>query len=56
MGHLQRDFLYVYLTTFFGVCNFGNTWAMKVILISETSKFDIDFKNVQKKYFFLFLR
>ena len=30
-GFLKQDVLNSYLTTSFAVCNFGNTWAMKVI-------------------------
>ena len=32
---LKEDFLDIYLTMFLGVCNFGNTPAMKVIFFLE---------------------
>ena len=51
---LKRDFLDIDLTTFFGVRNFGNTSAMRVIFFSKCSKFELDFKNekkIQKKLF-----
>ena len=38
----------IYLTTFFGVCNFGNTTAMRVIFFKKCSKFNIDFDNALK--------
>ena len=55
---LKRDFLYIDVTMFFGVRNFGNTSAMRVILFfSKCLKFKLDFKNAKKnreKYFFVF--
>ena len=37
-GPLKRDFLDICLTTFFGIHNFRNTSAMRVIFILEISK------------------
>ena len=34
-GLLNRDFLDIYLTTFFGVRNFGNKSAMKVLFFAN---------------------
>ena len=39
------DFLEIWLTMFFGVRNFGNTSAMKVIFVRKRSKFNLHFKN-----------
>ena len=47
-GPLKRDFLDKYLTTFFGVRNFGNESAMKVIFFLQYSKFNVDFGNARK--------
>ena len=48
MGHLQLDFLNIYLTTFFGVSNFGKIRAIKVIYFEKSSKFDVYLKNAHK--------
>ena len=37
-GLLNRDFLDIYLTTFFGVRNLGNKSAMKVIFFLQMFK------------------
>ena len=47
-GLLESDFLDIYLTTFFGICNFGNTLAMRVIFSWKCSKFYRHFKNAEK--------
>ena len=49
------DFLDIDLTTFFGVRNFGNTSAMRVIFFSKCSKFELDFKNEKKNQKKLFV-
>ena len=36
-----------FITTFFGVRNFGNTLAMRVIFVPKCSKFNLDFKNAE---------
>ena len=41
---LKQEFLDIYFTTYFGVRNFGNTSAMRVILFWNRSKFNIDLK------------
>ena len=54
----KQDFLDNYLATFFRVCNFGNTSAMRVMFFSKSSKFNIDFKYAKKiqEKFFSFVR
>ena len=37
-GPLKKDFLNIYLITFFGVRNFGNTSAMRVIFFLKIFK------------------
>ena len=37
-GPLKRDFLDIYLTTFFGIRNFGNTSAMRVTFLVKVFK------------------
>ena len=49
-GPSKQDFLDNYLTTLFGVRNFGNTSAIRVIFVSKCSKFNVDFKNAKKKF------
>ena len=44
-GPIKRDFLDIYLTTFFGVCKFKNTSDMRVILFL---KFNLNFENARK--------
>ena len=47
---LKRDFVAIDLTLFFGLRNFGNTSARRVILFFwEYSKLKRDFKNAEKK-------
>ena len=48
MGHLQLDFLAIYLTTSFGVSNFRKIQAIKVIYFGKSSKFDAYLKNAHK--------
>ena len=48
-GPLKRGFLGIYLSTFFGVCNFKNTSAMRVIFFFKCSKLNLDFENAKKK-------
>ena len=45
---LKRDFLDIYLITSFGVRNFGNEYAKRVIFFSKSSKFDVDFEIAQQ--------
>ena len=40
-GPLKRDFLDIYLTMFFGVCNFVNASAMMVIFLWKCSKINL---------------
>ena len=47
---LKRDFLDIYLTTYFGVRNFGNASAMKVSIFWKYSKFNLDLKNPPKNW------
>ena len=44
----KRDFTDIYLITFFGDVNFGNTLAMTVIFFPKLSKFTGNFKNAEK--------
>ena len=44
----KRDLTDIYLITFFGDVNFGNTLAMTVIFFSKLSKFTVNFKNAEK--------
>ena len=44
-GLQKRDLLDIYLTTVFGVYNFQNTWAMRVISFWKCSKFNVAFQN-----------
>ena len=46
---LKRDFLNVYLTTFFGVSQFKNRLAMKVIFFWKRLKLDLNSENAKKK-------
>ena len=46
-GPVKRHFLHIYLTTFSGVCNFGNTSAMRVIFLCKIVKFNPAFKNAE---------
>ena len=49
--HYKRDFLNIKLTTFFGVGNFANTSAMRVILFFwKCSKCYLHFKNAEKSF------
>ena len=48
MGHLKRDFVDSYLTSFFLFRNFGNTSAMRVICFSKGSTINVDLKNAHK--------
>ena len=43
----KGDFLEIFLTTFFGVCNYKNTSVMRVISFSNSSKFNLAFKNAE---------
>ena len=45
----KRDFLDIYLTTVFGVCNFKHTSAMRVTFSWKCSKFYLHFKNGENK-------
>ena len=47
---LKRNALDTCLTTSFAVCNLGNTWAMRVILVWKCSKFNVDLKNGEKSW------
>ena len=56
-GPLKREFLDIYLSKSFGVGNFENTEAMRVIFFSKFSKFNADYENSgkkTKKRFFVF--
>ena len=46
---IKQDFTEIFLITFFGDGNLGNTSAMRVIFFLKTSKFNVDFKNAEKK-------
>ena len=48
-GLQKRDFLDIYLTTVFGVCNFKHTSAMRVTFSWKCSKFYLHFKNGENK-------
>ena len=52
-GPLKREFLDIFLTTFFTIRNFGNTSAMRVIFFLKVFKilctFQICRKKIQKK-------
>ena len=54
-GSSEKEFLDNYITTFFGVRNFGNTWGMSVIVFWKCSKFNLDSENAKnnsrKKFF-----
>ena len=47
-GPVKRDSLDIYLTTFFGIRNFGNTSALSVIFFWKCSKFYLQCKNTEK--------
>ena len=49
-GSPKREFLDIYLITFWGVPNFGNTYYMRVLLFfsPKLSKIDVDFRNAEK--------
>ena len=47
---MKGDFLEICLTTFFGVCNFDNTTAMRSIFFWKCSKFKLDFKNAKTNW------
>ena len=47
-GPLKRDFLVIYLTTFFGSGKFKNTSAMRVITFWKCSKFNLNLENGKK--------
>ena len=49
-GPLKRDFLDIYLIMLFGVCQFKNTSAMRIIFFWKCSKLNLDFENAQKKW------
>ena len=44
-GSSERDFLDIYLTTFFGVRKFKNTSAMRVIFFLEMFKIESKFRK-----------
>ena len=46
-GHLKQDVLDIYLTTYQGTCNFGNTSAMRVMLFLKYWKLNLDVKNAE---------
>ena len=48
-GPLKRDFLDIYLTTSFGVHNFKNASAMRVIFFLEMFKIESKFRKGKKK-------
>ena len=48
-GPLKCDFLDIYLTTFFGIRNFGKTLAMKVIFFVKVRQILLKFKKCRKK-------
>ena len=48
-GPLKREFLDIYLSKSFGVGNFGNTEAMRVIFLWKCSKFNGDLENAENK-------
>ena len=47
---LKRDSLDIYLTTFFGVRNFKNTSAIRVIFFWKCSKLNRNLQNVKKNW------
>ena len=47
-GSSEKVFLDIYLTTFFGVFNFGKTTAMGVTFLKICSKFSVDFIYAKK--------
>ena len=49
-GLLQRHFLDIYLTTFFGVRKFKNASAMRVIFFGKCSKLNLNLENDKKKF------
>ena len=49
-GFMKRDFLEIWLTTFYVARNFGNTSALRMIFFSKCSKFNIDFKNAETNW------
>ena len=48
-GPLRRDFLDIYLTTFFGVRKLKNTSAMRVAFFKKMFKFECKFPKRKKK-------
>ena len=46
---LEGDFIDIYLTTFFGVRKFKNTWAIRVIFFLKLVKIEYKFIKCQKK-------
>ena len=48
-GLLKRDFSDISLATFFGIANFGNTSAMRVIFFLKVFKILSTFQNRRKK-------
>ena len=48
-GPLQRDFLDIYLTTFFGVRQFKNTSTMREIYFLKMFKIQSKFQKRKKK-------
>ena len=48
-GCSETEFLDIYLTTIFGVSNIGNTSAMTLIFFQKYSRFNLNFKNAEKK-------
>ena len=55
-GSTESGLLDIYITTFFGVFNFGNTSAMSVIFFQKCPKFNVDCHNAkansEKKFCF----
>ena len=47
---MKREFLEIYLTTFYGVRNFGNTPTMKVIFFWKCSEFNENLRNAEKNW------
>ena len=53
-GPLKRDFFNIYLSTFFGICNLGNTSAMRSSFVQSVQNFSYISKmqkKIQKKLF-----
>ena len=48
-GPLKRDFLDIYLTTSFGIPNFKNTSAVRVIFFLENFKIESKFRKCKTK-------